>query len=62
MKELKPLLFVAGFITFIYLMGAFASASFDISQWTQGQRAFCAFVMSAGSIMCYGISKGLFNE
>ena len=44
-----------GFIVFavLYLMGAFYSVSFDISQWSDGTRFLVAFI---GGVSIFGVS------
>lgn len=37
-RQLKALIYVAGVLGFTYLLGAFAAATLDISQWSETGR------------------------
>jgi hypothetical protein len=41
-RQVKALLYVACVLGFIYLLGAFAAASFDISQWSEVGRVIAS--------------------
>ena len=41
-RQVKALLYVAGVLGFIYLLGAFAAASFDITQWSAAGRVIAS--------------------
>lgn len=54
---ISTIAFILGFLT-VYLFGAFAMASFDISTWTEGARWFIAFVgMSCAFISGVSMSE-----
>ena len=43
----------------VYLAGAFACASFDISVWPDAGRALCAMVMFLGAIAGCGLASAI---
>jgi uncharacterized membrane protein len=46
MKRFMSALAAGSFVSFVvYLAFVFAASTFDINQWSDGYRAFCAFAM-----------------
>ena len=43
----------------MYLAGAFACASFDISHWPDAGRALCAMMMFVGAIVGCGLASAI---
>lgn len=47
---------------FVYAIGAFVAASFDINAWSLFQRSVFGIVGAAASVLVAALKSGLFDE
>lgn len=58
-NQINFFLVIACIFAIVYLIGAFATASFDLKSWSMEARTVCSFMITVGIIMFMGTKKDL---